>query len=244
MKVVYFLILIIFLISCADDINYKYEKIVLPPLKVVSVKLENNMPDMTSYMDIEFNTKVSRSSVYRGISCSSGTKNAFMYMYIRSENEKDTVRLMPFYPLVPYVLYTCKVSKEVTDILGKSISEEYIFKFKPSARYFSSREFNPDYHKFDNVYKFLQRRCTECHNDKHKLNFKVSKSELYSVLINEGYKGRRYIVPFDIENSYLINKLMGVNFYGDKMPPDLKIPVFELEKTVGWVKLGAKYEEN
>ena len=48
----------------------------------------------------------------------------------------------------------------------------------------------------------------------------------------------------DTENSYLINKLMGINFYGDKMPLNDLIPLYELEKIIGWIKTGAKYEKN
>jgi len=55
---------------------------------------------------------------------------------------------------------------------------------------------------------------------------------------------KHYIIPEDIDNSYIINKLMGVNFYGSKMPLNESLPVYEIETIVGWVKNGAKYEEN
>jgi hypothetical protein len=92
----------------------------------------------------------------------------------------------------------------------------------------------------------LQRRCIDCHNENNKLNLKKDKTELYNYLTqNKNIKTDKfYVKPNDTENSYLINKLMGIDFYGEKMPINQEIPLNELEKIIGWIKTGALYEEN
>ena len=241
-----FIFIIFTITACGEEINYKYDKDELPSLKVIEIKINPLPPDMTSYIEIKFNTLVSRSSLYKGISCESGGKKAFLYFYLISQDDGDLIRVNPFYPFLPYVTYICKITKDVTDIYKNNLEKEYVFKFKTSGQYFKNREFNPKYYSFNQTYKFIKRRCVHCHNESHDLNFNLAKNELFDLLLNHKNKktGRNLIIPYDIDNSYLINKLMGVNFYGKKMPSDAKIPIFELEKIIGWTKLGAKYEQN
>jgi len=245
-KVLLFFILNISTISCGEEINSKYRTIQLPQLKITSFNLENQKIDITSNLEIKFNSKVSRKSLYKGISCVSGEKKAFTYIYLYNYDDGDLVKIIPYYPFIPYVKYICTITTDVTNIYDDPIDKEYKFSFITSNQYYSDKEFNPKYYNYNATYQFLQRRCSDCHNENHKLNFKLSKKELYKYLTkNKNTESDKYYIKAnDSENSYLMNKLMGINFYGDKMPSNDLLPLYELEKIIGWIRTGAKYEEN
>ncbi len=241
-----FFMLNLSIISCGEEINSKYREVKLAQLKIISFNLENQEIDITSNLEIKFNSQVSRSSLYKGVSCKSGDKKAFIYLYKYSYDDGDLVKIIPFYPFIPYVKYTCTITQDVTNIYGEALDKEYKFSFKTNNQYFSKKTFNQNSYSYKNVYTFLQRRCSECHNKNHKLDFTKPKKELYKYLTeNKNQETNKfYIIADDTENSYLINKLMGINFYGDKMPQNDLIPLYELEKIIGWIKTGAKYEKN
>ncbi len=238
--------LILSVISCGEEINSKYREIKLPQLKIISFSRENQKIDITSNLEIKFNSKVSRSSLYKGISCKSGEKKAFIYLYNYSYDDGDLVKLIPFYSFIPYVKYTCTITQNVTNIYGEPLDKKYQFSFRTGKTYFSNKTFNPASYSYNNVYMFLQRRCSECHNQSNKPDFTKNKEDLYKYLTeNKNNKSNKfYVKADDSENSYLINKLMGIDFYGDKMPQNDLIPLYELEKIIGWIKTGAKYEKN
>ena len=249
-KIYIFFILNLSMISCGEEVNSQYTKIILPQLKITKIEISNEKLDLTENLKIKFNSQVSRSSLYKGISCKTGSKNAYVYMYLYKHDDGDLVKLIPYYPFIPYVKYICKRSTEVTNIYDEPIDKEYEFSFKTGDKYYSDKEFNPSYYSYDNVYQFLQRRCSDCHNESHILNFKQEKQELYNYLTqteplgDESNNNKFYIVADDTDNSYLMNKLMGIDFYGDKMPVNQEIPLYELEKIIGWIRTGAKYEKN
>ena len=241
-----FFILNISIISCGEEINSQYKEVILPQLKITQMTSSEEKIDITSMLEIKFNTKVLRASLYKGISCQSGNKKATMYLYLYNYDDGDLVKILPYYPLIPYVKYICKITQEVTDLYGAALDKVYEFSFKTSANYYSNRTFNPKSYAYNNVYNFLQRRCSDCHSENHKLNFKKEKRELYDYLtLNKNEESNKfYITPNDTENSYIMNKLMGIDFFGDKMPINQTIALHELEKIIGWIRSGAEYEEN
>jgi len=250
-----FFILNLSIISCGEEINSSYNKIELPQLTVTNITVNKELVtntiaeqqtfDITSNIEIKFNSSVSRSSLYKGISCKTGENKAYVYLYVYKNEDGDLIKLIPYYPFIPYVRYSCKITQEVTNIYDEVLDKEYEFSFKTNANYYSEKTFNPNYYSYDNIYVLLQRRCSDCHNENHELNLKKDKKELYDYLTQTKSKDNKfYVKANDSENSYLLNKLMGIDFYGDKMPTDQEVPLYELEKIIGWIRTGAEYEKN
>ncbi len=237
-----FLFLIIFY-SCSDEINKPYDSFEQNLFQVKSVIVEDVL-NLTASITIKFNQKIATSSVYNNIVCISGKNQAYFYYSIKKEDSFDSVTISPQYRFIPFTKYNCVIKKELQNIYGVQLDEEYKFSFTTNDVLYNDDKIFSSNYTFTHIYNFIQNNCKYCHNTENHLNFDVSKNELYDLLIN-GKNNKfnlYYITPTNYKNSYLINKLIGINIEGNIMPSNNLLPLYQIEKIVGWIQNGGIYE--
>ncbi len=237
-----FLFLIIFY-SCSDEINKPYEPFEQKKFYVENVFI-GNILNLTDSITIKFNQKISTSSVYNNIVCISGKNQAYFYYSVKKETDFDSIVISPQYRYIPLTKYNCVVKKELQNIYGVQMDDEYKFSFTTNNILYSDDKVFSTNYSFIHIYNFIQNNCKYCHNKENNLNFDITKSELYELVVNTKNNkfNSYYITPTNYKNSYLINKLIGINIEGNIMPPNNLLPLYQIEKIVGWIQNGGIYE--
>ena len=222
----FFILFILF--SCSNEINSPYRKLSLPDLEVLSVEGIDKVVNLDDEIKITFNTNLGVKTIYKSIKCKSGNNYASLTPRYAKKESGDIVTLKPYYIYLPYVKYNCEISTELTDLYGVHLKKAYKFSFSTSNIIFKDKVFKKENYHFYTVRGIINSKCIYCHNEKHKLNFKID--NLDELLI------QNYIIPNNARESYLIRKLLGIDFDGKKMPADGSLSIYQIEKFFGWIE--------
>jgi len=202
-------------------------------LKIESVDGIDSVLSLDSKIEIKFNTSLGVKTISKAIKCSSGKEKAIFYYSYAKKEDGDLVMLTPYYSLLPYLKYNCKISTDLTDLYGVHLENEYNFSFKTSDTIFSGKEFKKENYSFSLVKRVIDTKCSYCHNEDNDINFKISNLEEFLI--------DNYVTPNSPRESFLVRKLLGINFNGKKMPLNGSLTIRDIDKFFGWIK---NIEEN
>ncbi len=233
------LLLTIIFLSCSDDIDNPYFTVEKSPINVNYISVSNMEISISEPISILFNQRVYSPSIYENIECVSGQNRVnFSYKINRKSTGEDEIILYPINPYIPFVRYPCLIKKGIKNMYGLEMNREVMFDFKTNGDIYPQANFSEV--KFKNIYPFLKSKCSICHNK----NSNIDHSGFFLTnSIDESYQSvKSYIIEGNHQESLLIKKLIGIDIFGDKMPPNEQIPLYEIERISSWIYFGGNFE--